>query len=221
METQPKLNNSKIIITFLAEHFPKCFCADGEARPLKIGIFQDLAARIPTDAGISKTQLRVALRLYTSSWRYLHGIKTGANRVDLDGNPCGVLDEQHVEHARTQLEEAKARVQAHRARQRAEKNSKPASKSQRKFGDELQTKRAEAKPAKLAVDIKEKIPKPARVKVSTAVTNVNELKAGQKIKVKAGQNAIEATVLEVVKDGIRVQLETGLAMLVRKEHLHF
>jgi ProP effector len=46
---------------------------------------------------LSKTQLRSALRLYTSSWRYLYGIKPGATRVDLDGNPCGELDEQHVE----------------------------------------------------------------------------------------------------------------------------
>lgn len=72
---------------------------------------------------LSKTQLRSALRLYTSSWRYLYGVKLGATRVDLDGNPCGELDEQHVEHARKQLEEAKARVQAQRAEQQA-KNAK-------------------------------------------------------------------------------------------------
>ncbi len=72
---------------------------------------------------LSKTQLRSALRLYTSSWRYLYGVKPGATRVDLDGNPCGELEEQHVEHARKQLEEAKARVQAQRAEQQA-KNAK-------------------------------------------------------------------------------------------------
>lgn len=65
--------------------------------------------------------MRSALRLYTSSWRYLYGVKVGAERVDLDGNPCGVLEEQHVEHARKQLEEAKARVQAQRAEQQAKK----------------------------------------------------------------------------------------------------
>ncbi len=32
---------------------------------------------------LSKTQLRSALRLYTSSWRYLYGVKPGATRVDL------------------------------------------------------------------------------------------------------------------------------------------
>jgi ProP effector len=73
---------------------------------------------------LSKTQLRAALRLYTSSWRYLYGVKPGAVRVDLDGNPCGELEEQHVAHARQQLEEAKARVQAQREAQQA-KNAKP------------------------------------------------------------------------------------------------
>ncbi|RLS11993.1 RNA chaperone ProQ, partial [Acinetobacter baumannii] len=77
--------------------------------------------RVQGEENLSKTQLRSALRLYTSSWRYLYGVKVGAERVDLDGNPCGVLEEQHVEHARKQLEEAKARVQAQRAEQQAKK----------------------------------------------------------------------------------------------------
>ncbi len=37
MENQPKLNSSKEVIAFLAERFPHCFSAEGEARPLKIG----------------------------------------------------------------------------------------------------------------------------------------------------------------------------------------
>lgn len=112
MENQPKLNSSKEVIAFLAERFPHCFSAEGEARPLKIGIFQDLVDRVAGEMNLSKTQLRSALRLYTSSWRYLYGVKPGATRVDLDGNPCGELDEQHVEHARKQL---LVRKKTHRA----------------------------------------------------------------------------------------------------------
>ncbi|MBI0529456.1 RNA chaperone ProQ, partial [Dickeya dianthicola] len=121
MENQPKLNSSKEVIAYLAERFPLCFTLEGEARPLKIGIFQDLVERVSESEHVSKTQLRSALRLYTSSWRYLYGVKLGAQRVDLDGNPCGELEQQHVEHARQQLEEAKARVQAQRAEQQAKK----------------------------------------------------------------------------------------------------
>ncbi|EPV0716670.1 RNA chaperone ProQ [Escherichia coli] len=132
MENQPKLNSSKEVIAFLAERFPHCFSAEGEARPLKIGIFQDLVDRVAGEMNLSKTQLRSALRLYTSSWRYLYGVKPGATRVDLDGNPCGELDEQHVEHARKQLEEAKARVQAQRAEQQAKKREAAAAALVRK-----------------------------------------------------------------------------------------
>lgn len=82
MENQPKLNSSKEVIAFLAERFPLCFSAEGEARPLKIGIFQDLVERVQGEENLSKTQLRSALRLYTSSWRYLYGVKVGAQRVD-------------------------------------------------------------------------------------------------------------------------------------------
>jgi sRNA-binding protein len=90
-----------------------------EASPLKIGIFQDLVERVQ-DANLSKTQLRAALRLYTSSWRYLYGVKISAHCIDLDGNTCGELEQEHIDHARQQLKEAKARVQA----QRAERNAK-------------------------------------------------------------------------------------------------
>ncbi len=141
MENQPKLNSSKEVIAFLAERFPHCFSAEGEARPLKIGIFQDLVDRVAGEMNLSKTQLRSALRLYTSSWRYLYGVKPGATRVDLDGNPCGELDEQHVEHARKQLEEAKARVQAQRAEQQAKKREAAAT-----AGEKEDAPRRERKP---------------------------------------------------------------------------
>jgi len=44
---------------------------------------------------------------------------------------------------------------------------------------------------------------------------------GQALKVKAGNNAMDATVLEITKDGVRVQLTSGMSMIVRAEHLLF
>ena len=78
-----KLTNTKDIIAYLAEKFPLCFILEGEAKPLKIGLFQDLAEALQDDERVSKTQLRQALRQYTSNWRYLHGCREGAVRVDL------------------------------------------------------------------------------------------------------------------------------------------
>ena len=62
MESPEKFTNSKEVIAFLAETFPKCFSIEGEARPLKIGIFQDLATRLEEEERVSKTLLRSTLR---------------------------------------------------------------------------------------------------------------------------------------------------------------
>lgn len=228
MENQPKLNSSKEVITFLAERFPQCFSAEGEARPLKIGIFQDLVERVLGEMGLSKTQLRSALRLYTSSWRYLYGIKAGAARVDLDGNPCGILDEQHVEHARKQLEEAKARVQAHREQQQAKKREAGAESAPRRPRKPAQkpasagepSRQTRSQPQRNNTERKPAVTRDTSPRTAP-VTDTTALQVGQNIKVTAGKNAMEATILEITKDGVRVQLASGLAMIVRAEHLQF
>ncbi|WFN96203.1 RNA chaperone ProQ [Edwardsiella ictaluri] len=234
MENQPKLNSSKEVIAFLAQRFPQCFSTEGEARPLKIGIFQDLVARMQGEEnGLSKTQLRSALRLYTSSWRYLHGVKLGAERVDLDGNACGVLDEQHVEHARQQLEEAKARVQAQRdarKREAAENGEKreprrprPAGKkpTARRDGEQGSKEVRKPRAAKATSERKPRAKSETTEQRSTPVTSLEQLHLGQTVKVSAGKHAMEASVLGITKDGVRVQLSNGLAMIVRTEHLQF
>ncbi|WP_263062945.1 RNA chaperone ProQ [Dickeya dadantii] len=243
MENQPKLNSSKEVIAYLAERFPLCFTLEGEARPLKIGIFQDLVERVSESEHVSKTQLRSALRLYTSSWRYLYGVKVGAQRVDLDGNACGELEQQHVEHARKQLEEAKARVQAQRAEQQAKKREageaepsrpRPAAgrNAPRRERDGAgaaprKPRPASSRSAQTASPLSERSqprqPKAARAAQPErqAVTDISSLQIGQEIKVRAGKNAMDATVLEIAKDGVRVQLASGLAMIVRAEHLQF
>jgi ProP effector len=228
MENQPKLNSSKEVIAFLAERFPQCFSAEGEARPLKIGIFQDLVERVEGEMSLSKTQLRSALRLYTSSWRYLYGIKAGAIRVDLDGNACGVLDEQHVEHARKQLEEAKARVQAQRAEQQAKKREAAAAAGETEDAPRRERKPRPAPRRKEGGETKVRADKPVakpqrapKEENHTPVSDLSVLSVGQNLKVKAGNNAMDATVLEITKDGVRVQLTSGMSMIVRAEHLMF
>ncbi|OTA20736.1 RNA chaperone ProQ [Xenorhabdus beddingii] len=236
MENQPKLNSSKEVIAFLAERFPLCFVAEGEARPLKIGIFQDIVERIQAEECLSKTQLRSALRLYTSSWRYLYGVKEGAQRVDLDGNVCGELEAEHIEHARQQLAEAKARVQAQRAEQRAKKRETEnvsEKKSERPVSKKAAPRRqktsgeGEKRPSRSQNSLQQsrkpadKTTKKTVQSELTSVTDVSALKVGQTIKVNVGKSLMDASVLEIAKDGVRVQLPTGLAMIVRAEHLKF
>jgi ProP effector len=207
MENTEKLKNSKEIIAYIAECFPKCFTVEGEAKPLKIGIFQDLAERLKDDEKVSKTQLRAALRQYTSSWRYLHGVKADAVRVDLDGNECGKLEAEHVEHAQATLAESKARVQARRKEQaqkaREENKAKPKAKKVQPRKSQPSTKKAT------------KTEKP----VETRALNADEIVKGNQVNINMGKGNMAATIVEINKEDVRVELANGLQMVVKAEHL--
>lgn len=212
MENSEKLTNSKEVIAYIAERFPKCFTIEGEAKPLKIGIFQDLAERLNEDEKVSKTQLRTALRQYTSSWRYLHGVKAGVNRVDLDGNECGVLEQEHVEHAQKALEESKAKVRARRKEQAVAKAA--ASKD-----GEAKTNKNRAKSPKP----KNTKPKTSKLDKKPADTSraltADEVKVGNNVLVNMGSGNMPASIVEFNKDDVRVRLTNGLTMVVKMEHL--
>lgn len=209
MENTEKLKNSKEVIAYIAERFPQCFTLEGEAKPLKIGIFQDLAERLNEDPKVSKTQLRAALRQYTSSWRYLHGVKLGATRVDLDGNASGELEAEHVEHAQATLAESKARVQARRKEQ--------ADKSREERAAKAKAKSTPKAPRKPKTDSKKPAQKAAVVE--TRELKLDEIVIGKDINVNMGQGNMAATIVEINKDDVRVRLANGLQMVVKAEHL--
>ncbi|HDZ8837522.1 RNA chaperone ProQ [Aeromonas veronii] len=210
MENTEKLKNSKEIVAYLVEKFPACFVAEGEAKPLKIGIFQDLAERLADDARVSKTMLRSALRQYTSSWRYLHGLKAGQARVDLDGNPGELLTEEHIEHAKQALKESKERVFASRRTNTKEKDEK-AKKPRRPAVRKTEKADVAVKPKAAA---KAPVADAPLVKVDAAT-----LKVGQDVRVVMGKFPVPATIKEVTKDDVQVQLQTGMMVRVKSEHL--
>ena len=195
-----KLTNNKEIIAYLAEKFPLCFSLEGEAKPLKIGLFQDLSEALKDDERVSKTQLRHALRQYTSNWRYLHGCKVGAVRVDLQGNPAGELEQEHADHAAQQLAEAKALVAQKRA---AEKAAKAVTEKKR--------------PARRIPKQGEKMVRKPKL-VLTSI-NMAELQEGQQVKVKVGDRAQNAKVLEFSNEAARVELDNGLVVNVTADRL--
>ena len=205
MENSEKLKNSKEVIAYLAERFPQCFIADGEAKPLKIGIFQDLAAQLGEDPKVSKTLLRTALRQYTSSWRYLHGLKAGQTRVGLEGEACGELTEEHVEHAKGALKESKEKVFGARKEKPVAKKAKPKAKP-----------KAESKPAaKPESDVQPTAAPQAKPQPVDPAT----LKIAQEVKVILGSSPVAATVKEITRDDVQVELKTGLSLRVKFEHL--
>ncbi len=63
-----------------------------------------------------------------------------------------------------------------------------------------------------------KAPRAPREEKHTPVSDISVLTVGQSLKVKAGNNAMDATVLEITKDGVRVQLNSGMSLIVRAEH---
>jgi ProP effector len=115
MET--KRISNKEIIAYLAEKFPACFSIEGTAKPLKVGIFQDLAEKLAEDETVSKTRLRHALRHYTSSWRYLKSVKAGSFRIDLDGKDVEAIDEAQAEYATKTLKESQEKFANKNTRQ--------------------------------------------------------------------------------------------------------
>ena len=125
VETSEKASNTnkvnppvKEVIAYLAEKFPLCFSVEGEAKPVKIGLFEDLSAALADDETVSKTQLRQALRGYTMSWRYLAACKPNAVRVGLQGEEAGIVDEQQAEYAEQTLAQSRESVAARKAEQR-------------------------------------------------------------------------------------------------------
>ena len=198
-----KLTNNKEIIAYLAEKFPRCFSIEGEAKPLKIGLFQDLSEALKDDERVSKTQLRQALRQYTSNWRYLHGCRAGTIRVDLNGNPAGELEQEHAEHAVKQLAEAKAAVAQKRAAERAAKGEVEKKDAPRRH-------KRTTKPSE----------RPAR-KPKTTLNNVDmtSLQKGQHVKVKVGERAQSAVVLAFSNETARVELDNGVVINITADRL--
>lgn len=201
METVNKLKNSKEVIAYLAELFPQCFSLKGEAKPLKIGIFQDLTKRLKDDSRVSNTLLRSALRQYTSSWRYLHGVKAGVNRIDLDGQPAEIVEQQHADHAQQKLKESKEKVFGSKAQ--TKKETKPAGTKTERTNTTRRPKR------------NNNPPRPAKVKVVPS----EELHTGKQIRVLVGKTPMPGIITEIVKNEISVQLNSGMQVKVKKEHI--
>ena len=205
MENTEKFTNNKQIIAFLTEQFPLCFTAgSAPAKPLKIGIFQELAARLENETRVSKTQLRGALRQYTLSWRYLHCVKAELKRVDLDGQEGDEVSKEHADHALKTLKESKEKAFANKKKADADKAPKRAPK---KVNLPHRNKKTAVK--------KEQVEDLSNYKEAVHT----ELKVSQTVKVLLGKSPVSAVVIEIMKDDVQVQLDSGMTVKVKAKHL--
>ena len=206
-----KIKDTQQIIEFLSERFPQCFSVKGDAKPLKIGIFQDIAAQLTEEDPISKTSLRAALRKYTSSWRYLACVTEGAQRVDLTGSEAGLIEGEHAEHAQTQLVESKKRAAENRKKKapaRKPRNADQAKDGERKFAPK---KRAASEKPTAKIQYKRK---------SKPIEPFNgELKLGMDIRVNLGNSPVPCTLREVNGNEVVVETTTGMTIKTEKKNL--
>ncbi|MCJ8273776.1 MAG: RNA chaperone ProQ [Psychrosphaera sp.] len=221
-----KLTDVKKIIAFLAGKFPLCFTVEGEAKPLKIGIFKELAEQMGDEGIVSRTQLRQALRRYTSSWRYLKCVAKGGVRIDLDGEPGDALETDHIEHAVKELEQSKAKFEKSR---KAMKDKKIYKKSQKETGENTR-KQAKFNSSKQRSDqggkkSDSKVDKKADNKVKNKVVELLPLtpdnnKTGTAVLVKFGQSPVPGVIKEVSSKGeIHVQLNSGMVIKTKFENI--
>jgi len=218
METEIKRISTKDIITYLAEKYPECFSVKGPVKPLKVGIFQDLAEKLNDDETVSKTRLRQALRHYTSSWRYLKAIKVGASRVGIDGKNVAEIDEDQANYASKTLKESQEKFG---------NNSKP----QKKAHDKGDNKSPETSSNKGSTDVKRDSTKFKSVKSSKRKVVKKDLpplkpvesatiKVGSKVKVQLGNSPMNATITEIAGKDISVQLDSGMTIKTQLKNIY-
>ncbi|WP_077342802.1 RNA chaperone ProQ [Pseudocolwellia agarivorans] len=210
MET--KRTSTKEIIAYLAEKFPACFSLEGPAKPLKIGIFQDLAERLTDDETVSKTRLRQALRHYTSSWRYLKSVKVGSVRVDIDGNDAAEIDQVQADYASKTLKESQEKFGNNK-----QKDNKP----KKQYKDHKAAKDQGEKPDQKAKFKAVKSTKRSNVKTEVKLQPVtaDAIIVGKKVKVQLSNSPMNATITEVSGKDITVQLDSGMVVKTQVKNI--
>jgi ProP effector len=210
MET--KRTSTKEIIAYLAEKFPACFSIEGPVKPLKIGIFQDLAEKLVDDETVSKTRLRQALRHYTSSWRYLKSVKVGSIRVDIDGKDVAEIDQVQADYASKTLKESQEKFG----------NNKPKENNTKKqYKDRKPNKEQKAKPDQKAKFKAVKSSKRSSVKAEVKLqpASAESIIVGKKVKVQLSNSPMNATITEVSGKDISVQLDSGMVVKTQVKNI--
>ena len=106
----------------LAKLYPACFDWENP-RPLKIDIHKPMIR-----AGHDREAVKRALAAYCTAPRYRETLRAGASRIDLQGQPAGVVTEKEAAHARLVSTPRAERIAA--AREALPPNATPIPKEQ-------------------------------------------------------------------------------------------
>lgn len=107
---KPKwLDYAQYGVELLKAYFPLSFKSATEISPLKKGIKQDLVKRLSTLQDIvteDKACMVKSLAYYVNTMAYHKSVVEGATRIDLDGNPMGVVSAEEAKYS-TDRQQAK------------------------------------------------------------------------------------------------------------------
>ncbi len=111
--TPEQIATAEELLVVLKRKFPNTFFDNAEEiRPLKIDIHRDIHAVLAHH--YSKKLIRRALHLYINQVAYRNKLMCDIQRIDLEGNICGIVTEEHVNIG----EEAKRRQERHQIQSR-------------------------------------------------------------------------------------------------------
>jgi len=111
--TPEQITAAEELLVVLKRKFPHTFFDNAEEiRPLKIDIHRDIHAALVRH--YSKKLIRRALHLYINQIAYRNKLVNDIQRINLEGNSCGIVTEEHVNIG----EEAKRRQERHQIQSR-------------------------------------------------------------------------------------------------------
>lgn len=211
-----KPHTNKELIAYLAEKFPNCFLIKGAAKPLKIGIFQELAEQLADDDMVSKTRLRQVLRHYTSSWRYLKSIKLGAQRISLQGEDVAEIDQEQADYASKTLKESQEKF-GHKNTDKTSYKKSQDNKVNKPYKGTKSNDKNSNKESNIKQNAKYnavKSNKEPKKKVAVKLNKIDQaaLKIGQTVKVQLGNSPMDAIVKEVAGKDVSVELTSGMVV---------
>lgn len=104
LESQPTVSSEKDVtmLEFLFEKFPKTFFKEAEnIRPLQKYIHKKIYKALNYE--YPKDEISAGLAIYTQNIDYCKSLIAHKIRIDLEGNPCGEVSDQHKQDAEARL----------------------------------------------------------------------------------------------------------------------
>ena len=190
---------------------------EGPAKPLKVGIFQELAEKLIDDEMVSKTRLRQALRHYTSSWRYLKSVKLGCFRVGIDGSDVAKIDQDQADYAAKTLKESQEKFGNKKPKDKVAKKPYKGTKTESKSSNNIKND-AKNKAKFNAVKSTKRVSKP-KVEVKLKSLTSDTVSVGKHVKVKLGNSPMDAIITEVAGNDVSVQLNSGMVVKTQVKNI--